>query len=86
MFYFAFKSLLAGAYSSTVTKEKKTAAWNDILEAIHLESPDTKRKTIEELKKKWSNFTSAAKKEITAYKKSLTGTGKTLEHHSLSMK
>ena len=66
---------MAGAYSATITKEKKNAAWLDIVEAIHQECPDVKKKTVADIKKNWNNFTSAAKKEIMAYKKSLTGTG-----------
>ena len=67
--------MLSGAYNATITKEKKNSAWVDIAEAIYQESPCTRKKTVDEVKKKWNNFTNTAKKEISLYKQSLTGTG-----------
>ena len=57
------------------SQKEKNAAWVDIAEAIHRESPCTRKHTVDEVKKKWNIFTNTAKKEILLYKQSLTGTG-----------
>lgn len=43
--------------------------------AIHLEAPEGKIRTVVDVKKKWNNLMTAAKKDIGLHKKTLTGTG-----------
>jgi hypothetical protein len=64
-----------GSYSATVTKEAKKVAWEYIVGVIQHECPDSKQRSVEEVKKKWNNLKTAAMKEIGVHRESMTGTG-----------
>ena len=67
--------MLSGAYNATISKEKKMLLGLTLLKQFIKNPPVQEKKTVDEVKKKWNNFTNTSKKEISLYKQSLTGTG-----------
>ena len=72
------KSILRGKFSSKLKSIDKQAAWTEITEAVNRSPLSTFRRDEKTVQKKWDNLLSDAKKEISAYKKSLAKTGKLL--------
>nr|CAH0105607.1 unnamed protein product [Daphnia galeata] len=73
--FIIYKSVLNGAYSSSVTKERKNSIWREITAIVHNEHPDCTEKTQEQVEKKWKNFIAAARVAIRNYNNGLTETG-----------
>ena len=68
------KHILRGRFSSKITAQTKADAWAKVMNAVNQHNPDIKR-DIENIKKKWENLLSSAKKDIIDYKKELRKTG-----------
>ncbi|KAI9560459.1 hypothetical protein GHT06_014479 [Daphnia sinensis] len=75
--YISHKAVLEGSYSAVITKELKKNTYVLLTESPRLEHehPDCSEKTIENVKKKWNNFLTAAKSAISNHKQGLTETG-----------
>ncbi|XP_045035874.1 uncharacterized protein LOC116934575 [Daphnia magna] len=69
------KDVIEGAFDSGVPREAKTAAWESIAHVLRTSFAESKPRSVEELKKKWNNLKTAAKKDIGLYANSLKGTG-----------
>ena len=70
------QDVIEGAFDSGVSREAKTAAWESIAHVLRTSFAESKPRSVEELKKKWNNLKTAAKKDIGLYANSLKGTGK----------
>ena len=64
------KHILRGRFSSKITAQTKADAWAKVMNAVNQHNPHIKR-DIENIKKKWENLLSSAKKDIIDYKKEL---------------
>ncbi|XP_045028532.1 uncharacterized protein LOC123471361 [Daphnia magna] len=73
--FIIYKDILNGAYSSTVTKERKNSLWKEITSVIHNDHPECTEKTQEQVEKKGKNFMAAARVAIRNYNNGLTETG-----------
>ncbi|KAK4013241.1 hypothetical protein OUZ56_025475 [Daphnia magna] len=69
------KDVIKGAFDSGVPREAKTASWESIAHVLRTSFAESKPRSVEELKKKWNNLKTAAKKDIGLYANSLKGTG-----------
>lgn len=56
------KDILTAKFCSTDTNRRKNNIWSEITVGLHLRNPGVKR-TVREVKKKWKNIVSMAKKE-----------------------
>ena len=56
-------------------RRPKKNAWKDIVEVLQVKCPDSKVRTVEEVKKKWNNLKTVASKDIARHRKSLAGAG-----------
>lgn len=56
------KEILTAKFCSTETNRRKNEIWTEITVGLHLRNPNVKR-TVREVKKKWKNIVSMAKKE-----------------------
>lgn len=72
--YISHKAVLEGPYSAVITKELKKKTWVLLTESLHMEHPDCSEKTVDNVKKKWNNFPTAAKSTISNHKQGLTET------------
>ena len=54
--------ILFGKFSNSTDKPKKMAAWNDITKSVHAVG-DHETRTVKQLKKKWSDYTSRSRKK-----------------------
>ena len=70
------QEVIEGAFDSGVSREAKTAAWESIAHVLRTSFAESKPRSVEELKKKFNNLKTAAKKDIGLYTNSLKGTGK----------
>lgn len=75
IFRLIHQAVLEGPYSAVITKELKKKTWVLLTESLHLEHPDCSEKTVDNVKKKWNNFPTAAKSAISNHKQGLTETG-----------
>ena len=71
-----FQATLFGKFSSSVTKEKKEAEWDDITAMVRLLCPDMHVQTKKQAQKHWQNMLSDVKTDNSKYLASLRGTGK----------
>lgn len=56
------KDILTAKFCSTETNRRKNEIWTEITMGLHMRNPNVKR-TVREVKKKWKNIVSMAKKE-----------------------
>ncbi|KZS07384.1 Uncharacterized protein APZ42_028930 [Daphnia magna] len=68
-------AVLERPYSAVITKELKKKTWVLLIESLRLEHPDCSEKTVDNVKKKWNNFQTAAQSAISNHKQGLTETG-----------
>lgn len=65
--------LIRSKFSDSVTNGNKNAAWREIAEAVN--AVGVAYRTVQEVRDKWKNMTSAAKKEFSAFGKEQRKTG-----------
>ena len=79
LFYFILivvQETLDGKHAHNVSQIDKQNMWKQITIMIHQEHPECPEKTVEVVKKKWQNFTAAARTAIRNYNAGLTETGR----------
>lgn len=74
--------MINGPLSSTVTKQAKLKAWEEVVAAIRRECPldpegNGSQKELKDVRKKWQNLLAEAKRAISRNKEYLSGSGKT---------
>lgn len=65
-----------GKHAHNVSQIDKQNMWKQITIIIHQEHPERPEKAVDIVKKKWQNFTAAARTAIRNYNAGLTETGR----------
>lgn len=73
--YSQHKMTLTAKHSNTITNKKKQSSWKIITDAINMLTDSGGQRAVEDVRKKWKDLVSKARKDVSARKSHPTGGG-----------